>query len=258
MKLGYALLAALSLAWTASGAIVTYNDFKYYGNNPSPTAKGSLYGNEDVFGYLRSFDIEKAVIETTATSVRIDLFFNYGQTGGDTSLGDYVSSTFPTVFPGDVILIINGVNYVIPLVNHDAVGRNNDPVQALLANRLYTVSSLLSAQQVTGQEPDPTPRYNPSALVWGNPNGKVDTGVLASRTINGPVFAQIHVSLLLNDAGFASTINNNLDVMFFNFASATCGNDVLNGIGQLDEAPEPATITMLGAGLLGLALFRRR
>jgi len=205
-----------------------------------------------------SFDIEKAVIETTATSVKIDLFFNYGQTGGDTSLGDYVSSNFPTVFPGDVIMIINGINYVIPLVNHDAVGRNDDPDDALLANHLYTVSTLLSAQQVTGQEGDPTPRYQPSALVWGNPDGKVDTGVLASRTINGPFGAQIHVSLLLNDAAFATTVNNNLDFMFFNFASATCGNDVLIGIGQLDEVPEPATITMLGAGLLGLALLRRR
>jgi hypothetical protein len=259
MKFGYTLLAALALTWTASGAIVTYND-TYYGNSPSPTAKGSDFGNVDVIGYLRSFDIEKAVIETTATTVKIDLFFNYGQTGGDTSLGDYVTAggAFPVVFPGDVLMNIQGIWYVIPLIDHDATTRTTG-VGPLLANHLYSASSVLSAQQVTGQEGDPTSRYRPSAIVWGNPDGAVDLGIVAARTISGPIgTSQIHVSLLLSDAGFAGLVNDNLSQLFFSFASATCGNDIITGIGQLDEVPEPTTTALLGAGLLALTLLRRR
>ncbi|MBS1827016.1 MAG: PEP-CTERM sorting domain-containing protein [Acidobacteria bacterium] len=257
MKLGYALLAAFSLTWTASGATVTYNDFKYYGNSPSPTAKGSDFGNEDVFGYLKSFDIEKVTIETTGTTVTIDLFFNYGQNGGDTSLGDYASSSFPTVYPGDVVMNILGVWYVIPLIDHNATVRTAGT--GLLANHLYTTDSVLSAQQVTGQEPDPTTRYRPSAIVWGNPTGAVDMGTVATRTISGPIgTSEIHVNLVLSDATLATLINDNLSTFFFNFASATCGNDVLIGIGQFDEVPEPATTALIGGGLLALALLRRR
>ena len=185
MKLGYALLAALSLTWTASGAIVTYNDFKYYGNSPSPTAKGSDFGNEDVIGFLKSFDIEKVTIETTGTTVQIDLFFNYGQNGGDTTLGDYVSSSFPTVFPGDVLMNIQGIWYMIPLIDHNATTRTNGT--GVLTNHLYTTDSVLSAQQVTGQEGDPTSRYRPGVIVWGNPANAVDTGTVAARTITGPI-----------------------------------------------------------------------
>ncbi len=241
---------------TASGAIVTYNDFKYYGNNPGPTAKGSDFGNEDVFGFLRSFDIEKATIETTGTSVRIDLFYNYGQTGGDTSLGDYTSSSFPTVFPVDVLMFIAGNWYAIPLVDHNATTRDSGP-GSLIANTLYITGDPLSAQQVTGQE-DPSTRYQPSVAVWADPLTSTPYGAVAQRTITGPFGSQIKVSLLLNDASFATLVNDNLATFVLNFSSATCGNDVLIGIGQFDEVPEPVTTALVGAGLLALVVLRRR
>lgn len=257
MKLAYSLLAALSLTWSASGAIVTYNDFRYYGNSPDPNTKGSAFGNEDVFGFLKSFDIEKATIETTASTVKIDLWFNYGQNGGDTGLGDYVSSSFPTVFPGDVLMFIDSTWYAIPLISHDAFTRNASG--PLIVNNLYVTGDPLSAQQVTGQE-NPSTRYNPTAAVWADPATSTATGVVAQRTIEGPFgTSEIHVSLLLNDVNFATLVNNNLSTFVFNFASATCGNDVLIGIGQFDEpVPEPVTMALIGTGLLGLAWLRRR
>lgn len=70
-----------------------------------------------------------------------------------------------------------------------------------------------------------------AAMVWGSPTYVAD-----------PVPGSVHP-----DA--------NHDVMAVRFASATCANDVLEG---LVKVPEPGPSFLIGAGLLSLGLIRRR
>jgi hypothetical protein len=60
------------------------------------------------------------------------------------------------------------------------------------------------------------------------------------------------LNLVLNN-----TVINELNNGFsFSFASATCGNDLIEG--NVAGIPEPGTWAMLGAGLIGLGLLRRK
>lgn len=253
------LATVMSLSLTASGAVVTYNDI-YHGQTPGTTL-GSSVGDGDVIGLLRDYDIQKAVLTTSGNNVTIQLYTNYHN--GDTSLGPITDPFFPTVNPGDIMMAYGGNLYAIPIVSHNNATPAAPGPGVLTAGSLYLMDlnalpfPFLSAFNILNNGCDVC--YRPTQSVWGNPSGAtlVTSGTVGVSAIAG---AQILITLNLSDAALASAISSDPG-FFFEYTSATCGNDVLDGIGQGDpvaDTPEPVSFVLMSGGLMGLALLRRR
>jgi hypothetical protein len=89
------------------------------------------------------------------------------------------------------------------------------------------------------------------ALAAGSISVSSQDGSLVKVTINADLPA---------DSTFGDEFFGN--GMVVSFASATCGNDIIGGFVQGDlsdnPTPEPMTMALTGAGLLGLGILRRR
>ncbi len=64
---------------------------------------------------------------------------------------------------------------------------------------------------------------------------------------------EVHYTLTGFDLSFLGA-----GVDFYSHFTMGCGNDNLMGQGTTSPVPEPATMVLLGSGLVGLALYRRR
>lgn len=240
------LLAAASIA-SATPVTYTFND-PYAGQNP-----GTAANNGDVVGALRRFDIQKVTMTADGGSVFISVFMNYGQEGGDTSLGGIAIGSFPTLFPGDIMIRSGASKYAVPLVSHT---NTTAGAGGLMAGNLYSVNTFLTASQVLG---NPSGSYRPDAAVWGSSTGaaKLGNGSVSTSAIGG---AEIKVDINLttsNAAVIQALSTGNFDLLF---AAATCGNDIVIGTPTPNDGqvPEPITMAMIGSGLVGLGVMRRK
>ncbi|MCS7026940.1 MAG: PEP-CTERM sorting domain-containing protein [Bryobacteraceae bacterium] len=231
------------LAAGLAAAPITFTD-PYGGQNP-----GNAANNGDVIGLLRSFDIRSLSVNAlSGGTVQIQIFMNYGTNGGDTTLsGINIGGSFPTVYPGDV-LIRNGSNrWAIPLISHDNFGPSSS---GLLAGNLYQVNSFLTARTVLN---DTTAgNYRPDDFVWGNAVGATQrsvSGVVQTASVGGAEI-RVDIEFKTNDNLFLSALS--LGDTVYSFASATCANDVIEGV-----VPEPASFVLMGVGLAAIA-FRRK
>jgi hypothetical protein len=228
MRIATLLLATFTLslsAWALPVLPLTFND---------PLASQDP---NDVIGDPAKFDIHYLRFTNT---LQIDIRFNYG---GGTGLGAFnIGGGFPTLNVGDLLLRTSTSTYAFVLGGHNGLN----------AGSLYRVTGTQTAAQVLG---NPSGNYRPNAAVWGSGTGAtlINAGSIQVNTVGG-VSTQLltTLNLVLNN-----TVINELNNGFsFSFASATCGNDLIEG--NVAGIPEPGTWAMLGAGLIGLGLLRRK
>jgi hypothetical protein len=197
----------------------------------------------DVIGDPLKFDISSLTFTSLNNTVlNLDIRFNYG---GGSSLAGFLNSTGAvTLNVGDLFINTGGQTYAYILNGHNG----------LQTNGLYSITNRLTAQTVLGNPSGINYRNN--ALVWASANGAtlLSTGSKSVISVGGPTELVASLSLNLTPSLLAS-MNNGFD---FYFASATCGNDEIFGRVPADSVPEPGAWALMGAGLIGLGLLRRR
>ena len=245
MRHGIAILALLFTSLLQANSFVITDPF-------------NVEGDSDVIGNKQLFDIESAMITLDPAMVTIKIRMNTD----NIDLNPFGAD--PKLDVGDIFFDVNGqLRYGIPLRDHEGSTSPGGPTGlAVLAGHLYQINSLsdglMTARQALG---DPSNySYRPEQVVWlWNNNGALtDLNVGSPKVtvanipgndgVNGPLYeiaAQFE-----RPAGFL----DNLDAVQFYFASATCGNDVIEGF----LVPEPGTIFITAGGFLALALLRRR
>jgi hypothetical protein len=244
MKMVLWMALALGMAGLAPAAsIVAIDAYAGPGNTGS--------SNGDVIGKLRSFDINYVQISNTGNDVTVVVRMNYGNNGGDTTLSPITLSGFPAVNPGDV-LISNGSNlWAIPLISHN----NTAPgAGGMTMANLYSVTSFLTASTVLGNPSGGT--YRPNEYVWGNSTGATQlnsgSGTRNVSLANSPYEIEVLINFTTTSTDFLNSLGDSGTLL--HFASATCGNDVVNG----SPTGEPASLALMGAGLLGIGLWGRK
>ena len=195
----------------------------------------------DVIGDPNFFDIASLTFASFNSGTKrftVEILFNYG---GGTSLDSFsVGGAFDSLNVGDLLFSNGGFNYAVQLRSRGG----------LTAGNLYQVTGNQTAKQVLGLGSDQDGNYRPNQAVWGNTIGAtlIGTGTSTVVSTGGPTNLKVSLDFMANNAFI-----NGFDTSSFAFSSATCSNDVMTG-----NVPEPGTWALLGAGLIGLGMIRRR
>lgn len=228
------------LLWSVSlGATPAVITDPYSGPNPSGANNG------DVIGELSRFDIDMITFTmVTSLDVQMDILFNYNE--GDASLSTFnIGGGSPDLNVGDVLFTIGGTPaYGIPLRDRDS----------LIAGHLYQLSSALTAYDALQWLSPAATNYRPGEYVWIDP---AEADLISTGSVHTIVYDSAEVMASVNivpSARFLADLGTGMGVQF---ASATCGNDVIKGNVRFDVVPEPATFGIVGCALLGLGLIRR-
>lgn len=206
----------------------------------------AIQNSSDVIGDPAKFDIDNLkLVGLNSNVLQVDIRFNFG---GGTSLTPFAIAGFtPVLSVGDLFFRTPDTTYAYILNGHDGLSTNG----------LYTITGTQSSASVLG---NPAGSYRPAAQVWAAASGAqlLSTGSANISTVdNTPTYLLASLYIQLND-----TIVSDLDKGFnIYFAAATCGNDELTGTVPASpngNVPELGTWAMLGSGLIGLGLIRRR
>lgn len=227
-------------------------------------------GSCDVVGPLGSFDINFGTFNVTSTGATFRLVFNYGS---GSTLAPFASvSQNPTgnLYVGDLLLSVNGgagYQYGVALNSRNAGAPNPGAANATAATAgtLYAINGILTSNQVMGGL---NSVYRQNTPVWFTTLGTVISvgSVAVDSTQPNPGGADFDVTIAFSWGPNLTTDQQALVDAFTNgafgvsFSSATCGNDILTGVNEPSEedVPEPVTVMLTGAGLVGLGLLRRR
>ena len=205
-------------------------------------------GSPDVIGSPSFFDINMAsfdFVDGPGDFNALTIVIEYNYHGGDASLSPFsLGAGQPTLHVGDLLFRVGGV-WKYALVLNDL---NDDPLHdAFEPGKLYQITGAWKASEVLS--PLPSGNYRPNEYVWAKEAGAVEVSTATLSTV-AAIGAKLVTTAI--DANVPQAIFEELQTAEFQFASATCGNDVLSdGLG----IPEPATLLLLGGGLIALGLF---
>jgi hypothetical protein len=248
MKLTLSLtFALLGLAAIAGATPVTFSD---------PWTQGS----PDVIGALEKFDIQKVEVDVTASDVTAKIYTNFAPGTNGTSIAPYYDSPL-TYNIGDLFFTVGGaLKYGAVLYGHDATPNGSDTSGAVTVGQLYQIlnidnGTLTASEALAGYSGS----YRPSEIVLlrnlDSALTQLGTGSVGVDTSGtNPEFV---ITFSIPKTSATSFYNDMAGGNWgIHFASASCGNDIINGSNP--GVPEPATFMMLGGALLGLGLMRKR
>ena len=183
-----------------------------------------------------------AAFDETSQRLTMNIDSNFG---GGFSSGAFQAFGSGPYNIGDIFLWNSlGAKYGIAMSNHGG----------LVQGDLYMAPNSFNAYHEVGNHAG---RANQKVRI--DPNGAVLEGAGAISAVNlGGYEYNTTVTVDASDAGFQHLLNGQF---FFNFESATCGNDVIHGtvsgIPTHSATPEPSTLVLVAGGALALALIRR-
>ena len=202
----------------------------YYGSDD--------HGYGDVIGSVNDFDVDFLDVSISGSQMNVSIKTGYdGSDFGSADL-DY----------GDFFVSIDGWN---PYGSAPYLADNKDNGEKweyafdVQSGNLYDIQNYQDKILLADL---------PSGYIYRNgQETEIDTtNLTAWKTGTAGSYDGTYYKFMIDITG----LNWNLSDLGFHWAAATCANDVIEG--SAAPVPEPATMLLLGTGLLGLAGFGRR